>query len=73
MRRYLPFVVAGFVCLALIACQTGAGGLSEQDQAAIRKLDADYSKTRLLRIRIGTLSTCATPKMPRRSGRTCRP
>lgn len=45
MRRHLPFALVGFVCLALIACQTGAGGLSEQDQAAIRKLDDDYSKT----------------------------
>jgi ketosteroid isomerase-like protein len=40
MRRYLPFVVAGFVCLGIVACQTG--GLSEQDQAAIRKLDDYY-------------------------------
>jgi ketosteroid isomerase-like protein len=30
--------------MALIACQLGAGGLSEQDQAAIRKLDDDYTK-----------------------------
>jgi len=42
MKGYLQFAAVGFVCLALVACQTGAGGLSEQDQAAIRKLDAYY-------------------------------
>ncbi len=44
MRRYLPFYVVGFVCLALIACQTGAAGLSEQDKAAIRKVVDDAQK-----------------------------
>jgi len=45
MRGYLPFAAVGFVCLALVACQTGAGSLNEQDQAAIRKLDAYYMET----------------------------
>ena len=44
MRCYLPFVAIGLVCMTLVACQPGAGGLSEQDQAAIRKLDVDYVK-----------------------------
>jgi ketosteroid isomerase-like protein len=42
MRLYLSSAVAGFVCLTIVACQTG--GLSEQDQAAIRKLDDYYVK-----------------------------
>ena len=43
MRCRLPFVAVGLLCMAFIACQPGEGGLSEQDQASIRKLDADYS------------------------------
>ena len=44
MTRYLSFAIVGLVCLTIVACQTGTGSLSEQDQAAIRKLDDYYMK-----------------------------
>jgi ketosteroid isomerase-like protein len=44
MNRVAMYVVFGLVCAALVACQPGAGGLTEQDRAAIRKLDDDWVK-----------------------------
>ena len=42
MKRHLSFAIVGVVCLTIVGCQTG--GLSEQDQAAIRKLDDYYEQ-----------------------------
>jgi ketosteroid isomerase-like protein len=44
MKRFLLFAAVGFPCLALIACQTGTGALSEQDKAAIRTVVGDAEK-----------------------------
>jgi ketosteroid isomerase-like protein len=44
MRRYLLFVIVGIICSGLMSCQSGRGGLSKQDEAAIREHDADWVK-----------------------------
>ena len=44
MRRLLAFVVIGIVSAAVVACQPGAGRLSDQDQTAIRKVVDDAAK-----------------------------
>jgi len=44
MKRLLALVVIGIVGAAFVACQPGATGLSEQDQAAIRKVVDDAAK-----------------------------
>ncbi|MBE3132021.1 MAG: DUF4440 domain-containing protein [Acidobacteria bacterium] len=44
MKKLLMLVVVGSICAAFVACQPGAAGLSDQDQAAIRKLCDDAVK-----------------------------
>jgi len=47
MRRLVPLVAFGLVAVMCAACQSGAGGLSEQDKTAIRQLDEDWIKVML--------------------------
>jgi ketosteroid isomerase-like protein len=44
MKKLLMLVVVGSICAAFVACQPGAAGLSDQDQAAIRKVVDDAAK-----------------------------
>ena len=44
MKKLLILVVVGSMCAAFAACQAGAGRLSDQDQAAIRKVVDDATK-----------------------------
>ena len=44
MKRCCTFAVVGILCFMLAACQPGAAGLSDQDDAAIRKHDADWTR-----------------------------
>jgi len=41
MKRVVLFLLVGLVSVASVACQSGAGSLSDQDQVAIRKVVAD--------------------------------
>jgi ketosteroid isomerase-like protein len=41
MKQVLPFLIAGMVSVAAVACHSGAASLSDPDQAAIRKVAED--------------------------------
>jgi len=44
MRRWMSLAALGLVVVTLVACQAGPVGLTEQDQAAIRKVAEDTQK-----------------------------
>ncbi len=44
MKRYVLLVAIGLLAAASMACQPGVAGLSDQDKAAIRRLDENFTK-----------------------------